>query len=148
VGSGLVEIKRIVREPGQRAKVAVSSRDPKIDPVGAVIGPMGGRIRAVSREIAFEHIDVIRYDPNPLKYVVNAFSPAKVLDAQRREDGTFVVRAAPDVFPVALGKAGVNVRLVEQLVDAKVELVQSEEGQAPTAPTREAGETHEESTDL
>jgi len=86
--------------------------------------------------------------PNPLKYVVNAFSPAKVLDAQRREDGTFVVRAAPDVFPVALGKAGVNVRLVEQLVDAKVELVQLEEGQAPTAPTREAGETHEESTDL
>ena len=62
--------------------------------------------------------------------------------------GTFMVRAAPDVFPVALGKAGVNVRLVEQLVDAKVELVQSEEGQAPTAPTREAGETHEESTDL
>jgi N utilization substance protein A len=149
VGSGLVEVKRIVREPGQRAKVAVFSRDPKIDPVGAVIGPMGGRIRAVSREIAFEHIDVIRYDPNPAKYAINAFSPAKVLDAERRpEDGTFVVHATAESFPVALGKGGVNVRLVERLLDAKVELVQVEEGQPQAAPTHEAGETHEESTNL
>jgi N utilization substance protein A len=149
VGSGLVEVKRIVREPGQRAKVAVFSRDPKIDPVGAVIGPMGGRIRAVSREIAFEHIDVIRYDPNPAKYAINAFSPAKVLDAERRpEDGTFVVHATAESFPVALGKGGVNVRLVERLLDAKVELVQVEQGQPQAAPAREAGETHEESTNL
>ena len=132
--------------------MAVFSRDPKVDPVGAVIGPMGARIRAVSREIAFEHIDVIRYDPNPTKYVVNAFSPAKVIDAERRaDDGAFIVRATADVFPVALGKGGVNVRLVEQLVDAKVELVQMEEGRPATAPIREAGEAHEEheeSTDL
>jgi N utilization substance protein A len=149
VGSGLVEIKRIVREPGQRAKVAVFSRDPKIDPVGAVIGPMGARIRAVSREIAFEHIDVIRFDPNPVKYAINAFSPAKVLDAERKpEDGTFVVHATAEAFPVALGKGGVNVRLVERLLDAKVELVQVDEGRPTAAPTREAGETHEESTDL
>ena len=110
---------------------------------------MGGRIRAVSREIAFEHIDVIRYDTNPAKYAINAFSPAKVLDAERRpEDGTFVVHATAEAFPVALGKGGVNVRLVERLLDAKVELVQVEEGQPQAAPTREAGETHEESTNL
>jgi N utilization substance protein A len=149
VGSGLVEVKRIVREPGSRAKVAVFSRDPKIDPVGAVIGPMGARIRAVSREIAFEHIDVVRFDQNPVKYVVNAFSPAKVVDAERRADGSFVVRATAEAFPVALGKSGVNVRLVERLVDASVELVQVDEGgQQQAALTHEAGETHEESTNL
>ncbi len=148
IASGLVEVKCIVREPGQRAKISVSSKDPKIDPVGAVIGPMGARIRAVSREIAFEHIDVIRYDANPVKYAVNAFSPAKVLDVERRADGTFEARVTTDAFPVALGKGGVNVRLVERLLDAKVELVQVGEERPQAVPAREAGERHEESKDL
>jgi len=148
IASGLVEVKCIVRDPGQRAKISVFSKDPKIDPVGAVIGPMGARIRAVSREIAFEHIDVIRFDPNPAKYIVNAFSPAKVLDVERKPDGTFMVHATAEAFPVALGKGGVNVRLVERLLDAKVELVQVGEEQPQAVPTREAGETHEESKDL
>jgi N utilization substance protein A len=125
---GRVEVKSIAREPGQRTKVAVASREERIDPVGACVGPKGSRIQAIVRELRGERIDIIRFSKNMEEYIANALSPAKInrveLDEKNRMARIFV---SPDQLSLAIGKEGQNARLAAKLTNWKID-IQSEEG--------------------
>ncbi|MEI6308165.1 MAG: transcription termination factor NusA [bacterium] len=123
---GRVEIKSIAREPGMRSKVAVSSREEKIDPVGACVGPKGVRIQAIVRELRGERIDIIRYSKDSQEFIANALSPAKISRVQLDEKArTAKVWVAPDQLSLAIGKEGQNARLAAKLTNWKID-IQSE----------------------
>lgn len=123
VYDGLITIKKIVREPGERAKVAVESYDDRIDPVGACVGMKGSRIHAVVRELQNENIDVINYTENLDLYVTRALSPAKVssiqVDEERKRISVFL---KPDQVSLAIGKGGYNIRLASRLVGYEIDV--------------------------
>ncbi|MCC5935772.1 MAG: transcription termination/antitermination protein NusA [Lunatimonas sp.] len=123
VYDGLITIKKIVREPGERAKVAVESYDDRIDPVGACVGMKGSRIHAVVRELQNENIDVINYTENLDLYVTRALSPAKVssiqVDEERKRISVFL---KPDQVSLAIGKGGFNIRLASRLVGYEIDV--------------------------
>lgn len=133
---GLITIKKIVREPGERAKVAVESYDDRIDPVGACVGMKGSRIHGIVRELKNENIDVINYTNNIQLYIQRALSPAKItsikLDDERK---TAAVYLKPDQVSLAIGRGGHNIKLAGKLTGYEVDVY------------READE-HEEDVDL
>ena len=124
IGDGTVEIKSIVREAGARAKVAVASTNPEVDPVGACVGNSGARIRNVSSDLCDEKIDVIVWSDDPLEFIKNALSPARVtrVEAVEGQDRTARVYAPADQLSLAIGKAGQNVRLAARLTGWKVDI--------------------------
>ncbi|AFL83219.1 NusA antitermination factor [Belliella baltica DSM 15883] len=123
VFDGLITIKKIVREPGERAKVAVESYDDRIDPVGACVGMKGSRIHAVVRELQNENIDVINYTDNLDLYVSRALSPAKVTSIQAdHEKKRISVFMKPDQVSMAIGKGGFNIRLASRLVGYEIDV--------------------------
>lgn len=116
VGQGLIEILGAARDPGLRAKIAVKSNDPRIDPVGACVGMRGSRVQAVSNELAGERIDIILWNENPAQFVVNAMSPAEVVSIVVDEDAhSMDIAVAEDQLSQAIGRGGQNVRLASQL---------------------------------
>lgn len=124
IANGNIEIKDLVRQPGERTKVAVLTKEQDIDPVGACIGVKGNRILAISKELNGEKIDIIEWAENPLSYAKSALSPAKVervyiLDKQEKRMQAVV---APDQLSLAIGKKGINVRLASKLVGWKIEI--------------------------
>jgi len=123
IGSGIVEIKAIAREAGQRTKAAVSSKQAGVDPVGSCVGQKGVRVQAVIAELGVEKIDVIAYSDDPAKFVASALSPAKVekvrVDA---EDKIAYVSVPEDQLSLAIGKDGQNVRLAAKLTGWKVDI--------------------------
>ena len=121
-----IEIKDIVRQPGERAKVAVFSREKDIDPVGACIGIKGNRILAISQELQGEKIDIIEWSDNTLDYAKAALSPAKVERVFVRNTGEKMLQAvvAKDQLSLAIGKKGMNVRLASILVGCRIEINQ------------------------
>jgi N utilization substance protein A len=123
IGSGIVEVKAIAREAGQRSKVAVSSRQTGVDPVGSCVGQKGVRVQAVIAELGVEKIDVISYSDDPAKFVAAALSPAKV-DRVRGdvENKTAYVEVPDDQLSLAIGKDGQNVRLAAKLTGWKVDI--------------------------
>jgi N utilization substance protein A len=127
VTDGTVEIKSVAREAGQRSKVAVTSTNPNVDPIGACIGHRGSRIQAVTSELQRERVDIILWDPNPREFIRNALSPAKVgsidIDADSSEAK---VTVANDQLSLAIGKGGQNVRLAAKLTGFKIDLDASE----------------------
>ena len=123
VYDGLITIKKIVREPGERAKVAVESYDDRIDPVGACVGMKGSRIHAVVRELQNENIDVINFTENLDLYVTRALSPAKVSSIQADESKKRLsVFLKPDQVSLAIGKGGFNIRLASRLVGYEIDV--------------------------
>ncbi len=116
VGQGLIDILSGARDPGLRAKIAVRSNDPRIDPVGACVGMRGSRVQAVSNELAGERIDIILYNDNPAQFVINAMSPAEVASIVVDEDQRSMdVAVAEEQLSQAIGRGGQNVRLASQL---------------------------------
>ena len=116
VGQGLIQILGAARDPGVRAKIAVRSNDPRIDPVGACVGMRGSRVQAVSNEIAGERVDIIPYNDNPAQFVINAMSPAEVLSIVMDEDAhSMDIAVAEDKLSQAIGRGGQNIRLASQL---------------------------------
>ena len=116
VGQGLIEILKAARDPGLRAKIAVRSNDPRIDPVGACVGMRGSRVQTVSTELSGERVDIILWDENPAQFVINAMSPAEVASIVVDEDThTMDIAVAEDQLSQAIGRAGQNVRLASQL---------------------------------
>jgi N utilization substance protein A len=112
VADGLITIKRIVREPGERAKVAVESYDDRIDPVGACVGMKGSRIHGIVRELRNENIDVINFTGNDQLLIQRALSPAKVGDIKLdHEHKRAEVYMKPDQVALAIGKGGHNIKL-------------------------------------
>jgi N utilization substance protein A len=123
VEDGLIVIKNIVREPGERAKVAVESYDDRIDPVGACVGMKGARIHAIVRELENENIDVINYTDNLELYVQRALSPAKVSSMKIHEaEGRISVFLKPDQVSLAIGKGGLNIKLAGRLVGYEIDV--------------------------
>ena len=120
---GLITIKKIVRVPGERAKVAVESYDERIDPVGACVGMKGSRIHGIVRELRNENIDVINYSANLQLFIQRALNPAKVSSIKLHED---TKRAdgylKPDEVSMAIGKGGLNIRLASQLTGYEIDV--------------------------
>lgn len=120
---GLVEVKSIAREPGVRSKVAVSSRESNLDPVGACVGPKGSRVRMVVEELRNERVDVIQWSDNPATYVGNALSPAKVNSVTIDEENHYAtVVVSDDQLSLAIGKEGQNARLAARLTGWHIDI--------------------------
>lgn len=123
VANGVVEIKAISREAGQRSKVAVYSHNSNVDPIGACIGHRGNRIQAVTGELGRERVDVILWDANTREFIRNALSPAKVGFIEVNVDtGEAAVTVTSDQLSLAIGKGGQNVRLAAKLTGFKIDL--------------------------
>jgi N utilization substance protein A len=123
VYDGLITIKNVVREPGERAKVAVESYDDRIDPVGACVGMKGSRIHAIVRELQNENIDVINFTDNIELYIARALSPAKILSMKiDEEDKRVSVYLKPDQVSLAIGKGGQNIKLASKLVGLEIDV--------------------------
>lgn len=120
---GLITIKKIVRIPGERAKVAVESYDERIDPVGACVGMKGSRIHGIVRELKNENIDVINYTTNIKLYITRSLSPAKVASIKLfEEENRAEVYLQPEEVSLAIGKGGLNIRLASQLTDYEIDV--------------------------
>jgi N utilization substance protein A len=120
---GLITIKKIVRVPGERAKVAVESYDERIDPVGACVGMKGSRIHGIVRELRNENIDVINYSPNNQLYIKRALNPAKIISIKIIEDQKRAeVYLRPEEVSLAIGKGGLNIRLASQLTGYEIDV--------------------------
>lgn len=123
VYDGLILIRKVVREPGERAKVAVESYDDRIDPVGACVGMKGSRIHSIVRELENENIDVINYTDNLELFISRALSPAKIgsirVDA---EEGRVSVFLKPDQVSLAIGRGGQNIKLASRLVGMEIDV--------------------------
>jgi len=120
---GLITIKKIVRVPGERAKVAVESYDERIDPVGACVGMKGSRIHGIVRELRNENIDVINYSTNLQLYIKRALNPAKINNIIINEEEKRVeVYLKPEEVSLAIGKGGLNIRLASQLTGYEIDV--------------------------
>lgn len=120
---GLITIKKIVRIPGERAKVAVESYDERIDPVGACVGMKGSRIHGIVRELRNENIDVINYSTNVQLFIQRALNPAKITSIKLHEDTKRAdVYLKPDEVSLAIGKGGLNIRLASQLTGYEIDV--------------------------
>ena len=121
--AGTVEIKSIAREGGHRSKVAVSARNPNVDPIGACVGVRGSRIQNIVNELGGERIDVIKWDPDPANFVSNALSPAQVLEVSIDEDDHRASVVVPDsMLSLAIGKEGQNARLAAKLTSWNIDI--------------------------
>lgn len=124
VYDGVITIKRIAREPGERAKVAVESHDDRIDAVGACVGMKGSRIHAIVRELNNENIDIINYTDDHVLFVQRALAPAKLLEVKVfRDSKSAQVRVNADQASLAIGRNGQNIRLASQLTGFKIEII-------------------------
>jgi N utilization substance protein A len=131
VGQGLINLHGAARDPGQRAKIAVQSLDPRVDPVGACVGMRGSRVQAVSNELSGERIDIILWNEDPAQFVINAMAPAEVqsivVDEERQ---SMDVAVADDQLSQAIGRGGQNVRLASALTGWELNVMTAEEAQA------------------
>jgi transcription termination/antitermination protein NusA len=130
VAEEVINVKRAVRDPGVRAKIAVKTNDGRIDPVGACVGMRGSRIQAVTNELGGERIDVIVYDDNPVQFVLNALAPAEIVSIVMDEDAHSMDVAVPeDQLSLAIGKNGQNVRLASQLTGWRLNVMAENEAE-------------------
>jgi N utilization substance protein A len=131
VGQGLIEILGAARDPGVRAKIAVRSNDPRIDPVGACVGMRGSRVQAVSNEVSGERVDIIPFDPNPAQFVINAMSPAEVMSIVVDEEAHSIdIAVAEDKLSQAIGRGGQNIRLASQLTGWELNVMTESDAEA------------------
>jgi N utilization substance protein A len=127
---GLITIKRIVREPGERAKVAVESYDDRIDPVGACVGMKGSRIHGIVRELKNENIDVINYTNNTQLLIQRSLTPAKITSMELDQEGKHAdVYLKPDQVSLAIGRRGVNIKLACELTGYEIDVYRDNEGE-------------------
>ena len=123
IAEGIVTIMAAVREPGSRAKIAVTSKDPDIDPVGACVGMKGSRVQSVVQELRGEKIDIIEYNPDPARYVVNALAPAVISKVVIDQTNRLMEVIVPDdQLSLAIGKRGQNVRLASKLAEWRIDV--------------------------
>jgi N utilization substance protein A len=141
LNDGTVELKALAREAGARSKIAVYSTDENVDPVGACVGPKGSRIQAIVNELNGEKIDVVRWSPDPSKFVANALSPAKVIAVEVWEEERIARVIVPDYqLSLAIGKEGQNARLAAKLTGWKIDI--KSESQMAEIYAREYGQAY------
>jgi len=142
VASGTVVVKAIAREPGFRTKMAVSSNEEGVDPIGACVGQRGTRIMAVINELGGEKIDVIQWEEKPEKFIANALSPAKIVSVKVEDKNAATVFVPEDQLSLAIGKEGRNVRLAANLTGWKIDIQMAEKTAEPVE-----GEVKDEGTE-
>lgn len=124
IAEGIVRIVQVAREPGSRSKIAVESRDPDVDPVGACVGMKGSRVQAVVQELRGEKIDIVTYDPDPAKFICNALAPAEIVRVIVDEANRSMEVVVPDdQLSLAIGKRGQNVRLASKLTGWNLDVI-------------------------
>jgi N utilization substance protein A len=123
IASGVVEIKAIAREPGQRTKIAVASNDPNVDPVGACVGSRGARVSMITNELRGERVDIVPFSDDPVEFVKNALQPAKVKSVMIDDvEGTAIVIVNDNQLSLAIGKEGQNARLAARLTGWRIDI--------------------------
>lgn len=123
IHDGIVEIKSVAREPGMRSKIAVFSKDEDIDPVGSCVGHKGMRVQTIVDELKGEKIDIVKWSVDPVKYIANSLSPAKVISVDVNEDEKVSKVVVPDYqLSLAIGKEGQNARLAAKLTGWKIDI--------------------------
>ncbi len=123
IQDGLVVIKSVAREPGQRSKISVMSTDERVDAVGACVGPRGSRVQTIVDELYDEKVDIVPYSDDPRTYIMNALSPAKVNNIKLNVDEKSAFVVVPDgQLSLAIGKGGQNVRLAARLTEWKIDI--------------------------
>jgi N utilization substance protein A len=128
IDQNLIEIKGAARDPGFRAKIAVFSADSKLDPIGACVGMRGSRVMSVSNELGGERIDIIMWDEDPARFVINAMAPAEIESIVVDEDKHSIdVAVAEDKLSQAIGRGGQNVRLASELTGWNINVMTTEE---------------------
>ena len=123
IQEGIVEIKSVAREPGNRSKIAVYSKDENVDPVGSCVGHRGLRVQSIVDELGSEKIDIVKWCENPAKFIANALSPAKVVSVAVNETEKVSRVVVPDYqLSLAIGKEGQNARLAAKLTGWKIDI--------------------------
>lgn len=122
IADGTVLVRAVAREAGSRTKIAVESRDPNVDPVGACIGNRGARIGAVIDELRGEKVDIVRYSDDPAEFIREALSPAEVISVELDGERSAKVMVYPDQLSLAIGKGGQNARLAARLTGYKIDI--------------------------
>ncbi len=147
---GVIEVKSVARDPGSRAKIAVTSRDSSIDPVGACVGMRGSRVQAVVNELQGEKIDIIPWSPDSATFIVNALQPAEVVKVVLDEDSNRIEVVVPDdQLSLAIGRRGQNVRLASQLTGWDIDiLTEAEESERRQKEFNERTQAFMEALDL
>ena len=150
VGQGLIQILGAARDPGVRAKIAVRSLDPRIDPVGACVGMRGSRVQAVSNEIAGERVDIIPFEDNPAQFVINAMQPAEVTSIVVDEDQhSMDIAVAEEKLSQAIGRGGQNIRLASELTGWKLNIMSEQQAEAKSeAETQQLRDTFMKALDV
>ncbi len=145
IGEGLVEVHAIAREGGHRTKIAVASKDPNIDPVGACVGPKGYRVRSVVNELRGEKIDIVAYSEDAAAFITEALSPARVRDVIVDEETKTAIVVVPDnQLSLAIGREGQNARLAARLTGWRIDIKSESQYQAgDTEPETDEGEVFE-----
>ncbi len=138
VKAGTIEIKGVAREPGVRCKVAVASKDPQVDPIGACVGQNGVRVQSVTHELAGERIDIIPWNANAEKFIMEALKPAKISRVELDESIHLArVYVTQDQRALAIGKSGQNVRLASHLTGWEIDILDTDEAPASHTPIAE-----------
>jgi N utilization substance protein A len=148
--NGSVEIKAVAREAGSRSKIAVFSNQDGIDPIGSCVGQKGSRVQTVMAELGGEKIDIIEWSEDPVKFIANSLSPAKIINVQlNEEDKEAKVGVLEDQLSLAIGKAGQNVRLAARLTGWKIDIngEKIEGASAEEASTEQESENTAEATE-
>jgi N utilization substance protein A len=123
ISEGIVEIRSVAREAGNRSKIAVFSNDPDVEPIGACVGPKGGRVNAIVSELNGEKIDIVKYSDDPVEYIASALAPSEVVSVEMQEEGRSSRIIVPDLqLSLAIGKEGQNVRLAARLTGYKIDI--------------------------
>ena len=130
IKQGVVVIKSIAREAGQRTKIAIYSDDPMVDAIGACVGNKGARVNAIVAELGGEKIDIIPWSENPLEYISRALSPARVLKVIQTGDNSAVAIVPDDKLSLAIGRSGQNARLAVRLTDWKIDVKSQSKAEA------------------
>lgn len=131
VSEGIIEIKAVARDPGNRAKIAVKTNDGRIDPIGACVGMRGARVQAVSTELGGERVDIVLWDDNPAQLAINVLSPAEVGSIVVDEESRVMdIAVAEEQLALAIGRSGQNIRLASELTGWKINVMNAEEAEA------------------
>lgn len=142
IGEGAVEIRGIAREAGSRTKIAVSSRDPRVDPIGACIGQRGTRIQTIIAELSGEKIDIIEWNDDPTHFITQALAPAKIVSiALDTDEHIATVKVATEQLSLAIGRGGQNVRLAARLTSWKINILEDGAADPVSEEGAESGET-------
>ena len=151
IEDGIVEIKSISREAGYRTKIAVASNDPEVDSIGACVGPRGSRIQTIIGELKNEKIDIVKYSDNPVEYIVNALSPARIVSVDILADDEYSKEAfvivPDDQLSLAIGRDGQNVRLAHKLTGWKIDIKSESQAAKMEYAPQPSTENYEEKQD-